>query len=118
MRGVATFGVNECRRAEDCITLLKGGDFAALGEMMKASHDGDRLGRGEYECSTARIDALCDRLNAMEGVLGSQLVGAGLGGCVIALAKKTASARILSDLAAAGFKAYVSVPAAGSCVEW
>ena len=29
-RGVATFCINECRRAEDCLDLLKNGDFAAL----------------------------------------------------------------------------------------
>lgn len=118
VRGVATFGVKECRRAEACVDLLKRGDFVSLGEMMKDSHDGDRLGRGEYECSTTRIDALCDSLNAMEGVLGSQLVGAGLGGCVIALAKKSATECVLADLAASGFKAYVSEPSAGSRVEW
>ena len=118
MRGVATFGVKECRRAEDCVEMLKCGEFEALGEMMKSSHEGDRVGYGEYECSTKRIDALCDQLNAMEGVLGSQLVGAGLGGCVIALAKKANADAILDQLHHAGFKAYVCAPSAGSRVEW
>lgn len=44
---------------------------------------------GAYDCSTERIDGLCDLLNATDGVLGSELVGAGLGGCVIALVEKT-----------------------------
>jgi len=116
--GVALFGINECRRAEECLTLLKEHDYAALGEMMKASHDGDRLGRGEYECSTPKIDALCDRLNATPGVLGSQLVGAGLGGCVIALVEKPAAGAVLADLAKSGYTAFASEPAAGSRVEY
>ena len=114
VKGVATFGVKECRRAEDCLTLLKCGDFVGLGAMMKASHDGDRLGTGEYECSTKKIDALCDRLNATPGVLGSQLVGAGLGGCVIALAAKSAADGIVAQLGTDGYRAFICNPAKGS----
>ena len=118
VKGVATFGINECRRAEDCLELLKNRSYVALGEMMKASHDGDRLGRGEYECSTPKIDALCDRLNDTPGVLGSQLVGAGLGGCVIALVEKSAADSVLADLARTGFTAFNCEPSPGSRVEY
>ena len=117
VKGVATFGVKECRRAEQCVGLLKKGDMAALGAMMKDSHDGDRLGRGEYECSTPRIDALCDRLNATSGVLGSQLVGAGLGGCVIALVETSVVASLLAALKPE-FNAFVCVPSEGSKVDF
>lgn len=118
VKGVATFGVKECRRSEDCLTLLKRGDFVGLGAMMKDSHDGDRLGQGEYECSTKRIDALCDRLNATPGVLGSQLVGAGLGGCVIALVKADSAQAVIDDLAKNGYNSFVCNPARGSGVEF
>lgn len=118
VKGVATFGVKECRRAEKCMELLKNGELAALGAMMKESHDGDRLGRGEYECSTRRIDALCDRLNAIPGVYGSQLIGAGFGGCVIALAEAGAAESVVSEMSANGFKAFVSRPSDGSRVEY
>ena len=117
VKGVATFGVRECRRAEQCVGLLKKGDMAALGAMMKDSHNGDRLGRGEYECSTPRIDVLCDRLNTTPGVLGSQLVGAGLGGCVIALVETSAVASLLATLKPE-FNAFVCVPSEGSKVEF
>lgn len=117
VKGVATFGVKECRRAEQCLELLKRGDMSALGAMMKESHDGDRLGKGEYECSTVRIDALCDRLDAFPGVLGAQLVGAGLGGCVIALVKTSAVESLLAELKPE-FKAFVCVPSEGSKVEF
>lgn len=118
LKGVATFGVKECQRAEKCVELLKNGDFAAFGAMMKDSHDGDRLGRGEYECSTKRIDALCDRLNATPGVLGSQLVGAGLGGCVIALVKADSAQAVIDDLTRNGYNSFVCNPAKGSSVEY
>lgn len=118
VRGVATFGVRECLRSERCVELLKAGDMVALGALMKESHDGDRIGMGEYECSTPRIDALCDRLNAADGVLGSELVGAGLGGCVIALVRDAAVESVLSSLAADGYSAFVSHPSSGSRVDY
>ena len=117
-KGVAIFGIKECRRAEDCLTLLKNHNYVALGEMMKASHDGDRLGQGEYECSTRKIDALCDTLNATPGVLGSQLVGAGLGGCVIALVEKSAALSVLASLVQSGYTAFSCEPSFGSKVEY
>ena len=98
--------------------MLKNQDYIALGEMMKASHDGDSLGTGEYECSTRKIDALCDTLNATPGVLGSQLVGAGLGGCVIALVEKSAADSVLASLAQSGYTAFNCEPSAGSQVEY
>ena len=78
-----------------------------LGEMMRISHDGDRIAQrsfpdemletlaksnapawrecGSYLCSTERIDEMCDLLNETKGVLGCSIVGAGLGGSVIVL---------------------------------
>ena len=110
LRNVAFFGISECERADRFMTALKNEDYAIIGEMMKISHNGDRLTTDEvsdtyleqcisnntpfenesgyYKCSTVEIDGLCDLLNSTEGVLGSQLVGAGLGGCVIALIEK------------------------------
>lgn len=110
LRGVALFGVSECARAKKFIDLLENSKYDEIGEMMKISHHGDRLTGlkitdeyldelisrdedvdltyGAYACSTEKIDYLCDLLNSCDGVLGSQLVGAGLGGCVVALVEK------------------------------
>lgn len=118
VKGVATFGVKECRRAEACLELLRNGDYEGLGRMMRESHDGDRIGKGEYECSTRKIDALCDRLNATPGVLGSQLVGAGLGGCVIALVQADKAESVIADLSRDGYSAFVCTPSRGSAVEY
>jgi len=43
---------------------------------------------GAYGCSTPEIDEMVDIANAIEGVLGAQLVGAGLGGSIVVLARK------------------------------
>jgi N-acetylgalactosamine kinase len=118
VRGVALFGVNECRRAEDCLEILKNNDPAAMGEMMKSSHDGDRLGGGQYECSTALIDSICDELNGIEGVYGSQIVGAGLGGCVIALVKDAVALSIVERFQKKGFDSFVCESGEGSSIKY
>lgn len=120
LRGVVLYGVSECVRADRCIELCNEGKYAELGEMIKISHDGDRVGKakiadevldrlieenvdismqsGRYDCSTEQIDYLCDLLNGMDGVLGSEIVGAGLGGCVIALVEKTKAPKIIAAI--------------------
>jgi hypothetical protein len=44
---------------------------------------------GRYRCSIKQIDFLVDICRQSEGVLGAQIVGAGLGGSSIALARKS-----------------------------
>lgn len=117
LRGVALFGISECARSKQFAAVLENGDYNFLGNMMKISHNGDRIDAmpitddvlnnliadnspfetqsGAYRCSTREIDLLCDLLNSTEGVLGSQLVGAGLGGCVVALIKKDCAASVI-----------------------
>lgn len=120
LRGVALYGVSECVRAKTFITLLEKNDYFKIGELMKISHNGDRLTdlkvnnkyldelikvnkdiafvSGSYACSTKKIDYLCDILNNTDGVIGSQLIGAGLGGCVIALVERIKSDAIIDVL--------------------
>jgi len=116
IRGVALYGIAECCRSKRCMELLRNGDFVEFGQMMKISHDGDRLSEknygdkvlegmaakevdiatvpGDYGCSTVKIDGLCDMLGEMEGVLGCSISGAGLGGSVIVLVDKDISSSI------------------------
>ena len=120
LRAIALYGISECERSERFISVLEKGDYSQLGQMMKTSHDGDRitsydvsdacldrliesdadiaLQYGAYRCSTEQIDELSDLLNQTEGVLGSEIVGAGLGGCVIALVEKNKAADILNTV--------------------
>ena len=43
LRGVALYGISECARSKKCLKLLEEGDYLGLGELMKISHNGDRL---------------------------------------------------------------------------
>ena len=43
VRGVMLFGLSECARARRCVNLLRAGNLAALGRLMRASHDGERV---------------------------------------------------------------------------
>ncbi|HEY5915712.1 MAG TPA: galactokinase, partial [Verrucomicrobiae bacterium] len=45
---------------------------------------------GSYSCSLPAIDRMVDLAIATEGVAGAQLAGAGLGGCMMVLAKREA----------------------------
>ena len=120
LRGVALFGISECARSDRFMEALDDSDYEFIGKMMKISHDGDRVGKtdlsdevldrlaeenadvalqcGAYGCSTVQIDVLSDLLNREDGVLGSELVGAGLGGCVIALVEKDKADAIIEKL--------------------
>ncbi len=77
---------------------------------------------GGYACSTPEIDRMIGIALATPGVLGAQLAGAGLGGCMMVLARKDAAEIVVQRMqenyytpnelepAAAAF-----VPIAGSC---
>jgi len=43
VRDVVVFGLSEMARAQRCLSLLKAGDSAGLGNLMRISHDGDRV---------------------------------------------------------------------------
>jgi len=45
LRDVAMFGIAECRRSEMYSELLEAGELDRIGEMMRVSHDGDRVVR-------------------------------------------------------------------------
>ncbi|MCR5381116.1 MAG: NTP transferase domain-containing protein [Lentisphaeria bacterium] len=120
LRGVILYGLSEMERSERFMETLKKGAYDLVGKMMKISHNGDRIGDptisddllkdlsaqnadlalqyGAYACSVPQIDELCDLLDSTPGVLGSELVGAGLGGCIVALVKKEKAADIIDIL--------------------
>ena len=143
LRGVALFGLGECARAACAMDVLKAGDCARFGELMKISHASeapravtdavldDLAARnvdyadavGAYGCSTPRIDSLCALLDRTPGVLGSELAGAGLGGCVLALVEADRAKAVLDVLArefyaplGASPAAFVCAPARGASV--
>ena len=150
LRGVALFGISECARSKECLEYLERGDYKGLGKLMKISHDGDRvtgncpmkitdeylikcsedeadiaLQPGAYGCSVPEIDALCDMLNSTDGVLGSQMLGAGLGGCIAVLVEKNKADGVLQKLRDNYYDKHdfplladVYLPESGSSVEF
>jgi len=53
---------------------------------------------GNYACSTEQIDQMVDIACSVPGVVGAQIAGAGLGGCIMILTKKEAVAHVRKAL--------------------
>ena len=69
------------------------------------SGDPDRVNRaqlqaqpGSYRCSLAEIDRMVHISLQTEGVVGAQLAGAGLGGCMMVLAQRDAVSKLAANL--------------------
>jgi galactokinase len=78
---------------------------------------------GAYASSTERIDSLCDLLNSFDGVYGSSIAGAGLGGGVLALVDREKVSGIIErlnrdfyDRHSLPHSAFVCTPSEGSKV--
>jgi N-acetylgalactosamine kinase len=142
IRDVCVFGVAECHRSRLCFDLLERGDMKGFGELMNVSHDGDRvtfnvqcptpnvqcavplhLRPGAYACSTPMIDRMADIVLSVNGVMGAQISGAGLGGCIMILAQKEAVESVRRALVEQYYRpaqreagVYVCVPVEGAGV--
>jgi galactokinase len=79
--------VRENRRVGEACADLEAGDFAAFGKRMNGSHAGLR---DDYQVSCRELDALVDAAQAVPGVLGARMMGAGFGGCTINLVEEKA----------------------------
>ena len=82
LRRRARHVISENHRVRTVVAALAAGDLDTVGQALVASHVSLR---DDFEVSTPVLDALVDRLNATDGVLGARLTGAGFGGCVVAL---------------------------------
>ncbi|WP_421119548.1 galactokinase [Aquihabitans daechungensis] len=82
LRRRARHVISENARVRTVAAALPAGDLVAVGRALVASHTSLR---DDFEVSTPVVDALVDRLNATDGVIGARLTGAGFGGCVVAL---------------------------------
>jgi galactokinase len=142
IRDVCVFGVTECHRSRLCFDMLERGDVEGFGEFMNVSHDGDRvmfnvqcpmsnvqcptpiyLRPGAYACSTPMIDKMVDIALSVDGVMGAQISGAGLGGCIMILARRDAVESVQTALGEQYYRplqkkpgVYVCVPVEGSGV--
>ncbi len=82
VRARALHVTGENQRVLRFAAALREGDLDAAGRLMVESHASMR---DLYECSTAQVDAVVERICATPGVYGARITGGGYGGCVVAL---------------------------------
>ncbi len=74
--------VSENQRVRHAFAALKSGDIEHLGQLVCASHVSLR---DDFEVSCDEVERLVKISDASDGVLGSRMIGAGFGGCVLSL---------------------------------
>ena len=87
-----------------------------------AEEDADLMSQsGRYACSTEAIDQMVDIATRLDGVIGAQLAGAGLGGCIMILVRTNALGRLMRELRnefyrphGIPFNAHACTPVAGA----
>lgn len=119
LRGPLCYALAESERARHFPELIASGCWEEAGRLMTIGHAGDRVsGRypvardadplhmhpGAYGASTPALDAIVDEALSL-GALGACLTGAGMGGAVLALCRRSVSAPI-----AAGLRAFLATP--------
>lgn len=88
--------VSENRRVGEGVEALEAGDMAALGTLLNASHESLR---DDYEVSCAELEAMRQAALDAPGCYGARLVGAGFGGCVLALVDAAAEDEFSAQVA-------------------
>lgn len=73
--------ITENQRVKNAVAALEGGDLAALGPLLDASHASQR---DDYEVSTPAVEKAVQCLK-QAGALGARLMGGGFGGYVLGL---------------------------------
>ena len=76
--------VCECDRVNRSVAALEAGDMVTFGKLLNASHASLR---DLYLVSCNEMDTLVDLCTAQGSCLGARMIGAGFGGCAIALVK-------------------------------
>jgi galactokinase len=115
--------ISENARTRLAARAFQASDWAAVGQLMQASHDSLR---DDYEVSCPELDVvvkLTRETGEAGGVIGSRMTGGGFGGCVVSLVQTEAVKEITRSLDAAyekktGHQATIfsSRPAAGARV--
>ena len=140
VRQVCLYGIAECIRADMVLRCLKTVDMKTFGQLMTASHNGDRVTKlldgqriptdntypdqridalvsdlkskdenrisqarlwrqgGGYNVSLPAIDTLVDIALATPGCLGAGLVGAGMGGSIVAVVEDEHAQQLIENL--------------------
>jgi len=86
--------VTEADRVRRAEAALRAADLPTFGTLLSASHASLR---DDYEVSSAALDELVGIAEAA-GAAGARLTGAGMGGCIIAVAQAASVERVLDRL--------------------
>ncbi len=112
--------VSECERVYQVAEHLKAGDFIALGKAISASHQSLR---NLFSVSTPLINTLVASAESYPDCYGARIMGAGFGGCILAVLAKGAAAEFqeyfhqrLEQLNMSPLPFYVVKPSAGVSV--
>lgn len=97
--------VTEMGRVAVAVRALRAGDFATFGRCLDESHASTAH---DLEVSCAELDVITDAARSCDDVFGARLVGAGFGGCAIALIRP-GSAAAVEALVAARYRAAFDV---------
>ena len=105
--------LTENERVEFVCEALLSGNLSRVGELLQSGHAS--LAQ-DFEVSIPEIDALCEIADALPGVLGSRLTGAGFGGCTLHLVEPAAVDDVVYELSAR-FKARFGTDPEPICVR-
>jgi galactokinase len=89
--------ISENARVLRFAAALATGELEAAGALLR---EGMRSLREDFEVSTPELDALCEIADALPGVYGSRLTGAGFGGCTLHAVAAEAADAVAERLAA------------------
>lgn len=90
--------ISENHRTLEAARLVPAGEWEAVGRLMYASHASLR---DDYEVSCAELDLvvqLAEKIGVAGGVFGCRMMGAGFGGCAVALVKTDRAKRIAETI--------------------
>jgi len=87
--------IEENARVLKSAEALQNGDLQSFGYFMTRSHAGLR---DLYQVSCPELDLIVETANALEGVLGARMTGAGFGGCAVALLEKSVVGELSAKL--------------------
>jgi galactokinase len=76
--------VSENQRVRDAFAAMQSGDIENLGKLIGTSHISLR---DDFEVSCAEVDQLVTIADSATSVLGSRMIGAGFGGCVLSIVR-------------------------------
>lgn len=88
--------VTEQARVVAAAAALTAGDVAAVGQLMRQSHESLR---DDFRVTGPALDAIVEAAWATPGVIGARMTGAGFGGCAVVLVEPDEVDRVMVEIA-------------------